>query len=90
MESRGSKKENLIVKLYGGSTAGRNTAVFNPGIKNIEMAKKKLIEWSIPIISEDTGGCYGRTIIFNTYTNEIVVKMLQNCLRNCFDGKACT
>lgn len=90
MISRGSRKENLIVKLYGGSSIGSSKAIYNPGKKNIEMARKKLREWNIPIISEDTGGCYGRTIIFNTFTNEIHVKLLSNCLKNCLDGEPCT
>ncbi len=44
--------------------------------KNIEAAKNILGSLQIPVVFEDTGGNYGRTIIFNNITEELSIRAL--------------
>ncbi|HEB32044.1 MAG TPA: hypothetical protein ENI15_14415 [Spirochaetes bacterium] len=44
--------------------------------KNIEAAKNILGSLQIPVVFEDTGGNYGRTIIFNNITEELSIRTL--------------
>ena len=41
-----------------------NSAVFNIGERNIEAVKKVLGTYNIPIIAEETGLNFGRTVFF--------------------------
>lgn len=67
MEQLGSKKYRMEAKLVGGAN------MFSTFIKNVEdsigyrnviMAKKMLKEFRIPIISEDVGSDYSRSVEF--------------------------
>ena len=44
------------------------------GEQNVEASKKKLAELGIPILSQDTGANYGRTVIFYPETGDFVIK----------------
>ena len=44
-------------------TSGKDTMRIGP--RNVEAVKEYLKKYSIPIVSEDTGGSSGRTIEFN-------------------------
>jgi chemotaxis protein CheD len=89
MINSGSRKEDLTARIYGGSSSQNGTQVFSPGIKNIEVAKTILQKWNIPILTEDLGGCYGRTITFQTESDQVTVRKLPSCLRNCSHDKKC-
>lgn len=79
MLSLGSKKNNLIAKVFGGGEVISVTnAVMHIGMRNIMTAEELLKELEIPIISRSTGGKNGRKIIFNTHTGEILHTMIQN------------
>ncbi|WP_447512640.1 hypothetical protein [Clostridioides difficile] len=43
------------------------------GHRNVEAVKKTLLGLNIPILAEDTGMNYGRTIRFYTETGELLV-----------------
>jgi len=61
----GAKKENLVAKLAGGAqmfALNNSSDMMRIGYRNVCASKDKLQELKIPIISEDTGGNYGRTI----------------------------
>ncbi|MCB9481855.1 MAG: chemotaxis protein CheD [Desulfobacteraceae bacterium] len=75
MLSNGSRSQDLIAKIFGGGrlfTSGDMS--LNPGEQNIASAKKFLARVNIPVISEDTGGARGRTVIFHTDTGDVFVK----------------
>jgi len=79
MERHGSKKNNLIAKLFGGaSVLDYNHTSITIGEKNIEVAKDILKESNIRIVSESTGGLSGRKIIYKTDTGEVYHKFLTN------------
>jgi chemotaxis protein CheD len=67
LKREGSKIGDLKAKIAGGaemfSFSGNET--MRIGRRNIEAVKMALEKESIEIISEDTGGCNGRTIVFD-------------------------
>lgn len=73
----GSQKESLIAKIAGGAHMFQffSTSERRPiGSKNVQSAKLKLQEEKIPLIGEDVGGDYGRTLVANTNTGIVIVK----------------
>ena len=63
----GANRNHLVAKIAGGAQmfAFQNkNDMIRIGERNVEASKKKLKEMNIPIIAEDTGECYGRTVIF--------------------------
>jgi len=77
MEKYGSKKNNLVAKLFGGAAVlDYNHSSITIGEKNIEVAKELLYENKIKIISENVGGVLGRKIIYKTLTGEVYHKFL--------------
>lgn len=77
MEALGANKRRMVAKIAGGATmfnyTGKNDAM-QVGSRNVEAVKKKLGELGIPIIAEDTGLNYGRTVIFYPETGEFHIK----------------
>ncbi len=76
MEKLGANRRNLVAKIAGGATmfATSGRASMNVGERNVEAVKSKLKELGIPILAEDTGANYGRTVIFYPETGEYVIK----------------
>lgn len=77
----GSKKDNLVAKVFGGAeviNVGSNT--FNIGKRNIEIAISMLRDNNIRILASDTGGNLGRKIQFNTQTGTVMMKLIQKVL----------
>lgn len=73
----GAQKESLIAKIAGGAHMFQffSTSERQPiGIKNVQSAKLKLQQEQIPLVGEDVGGDYGRTLEANTETGIIMVK----------------
>ena len=78
MLERGSKKGNLVAKVFGGGEVlDTQTQLFKIGKNNIELALKMLEQKRIPIVSSHTGGKNGRKIRFNTLTGEVGMKIIQ-------------
>lgn len=46
------------------------------GERNALASKKKLSEMHIPLLSEDTGKTYGRTVIFYPKTGDYVIRSI--------------
>ncbi len=44
------------------------------GERNVEATKKKLAELRIPILAQDTGLNYGRTVIFYPETGDFIIR----------------
>ncbi len=73
----GAIPEEMFAKIAGGAemfTARSNQDMLNIGHHNIIAAKEILAGWGIPVVSEDVGGCCGRTIEFDTVTGELSIK----------------
>lgn len=77
MEAQGAQKSRMKAKIAGGAMmfAFQNKSdLVRVGDRNVEAAKKKLGELGIPILAEDTGLNYGRTVIFYPETGDYVIK----------------
>lgn len=73
----GASQSRLIAKIAGGARMfihKSNTDLLNIGKQNLEAVRKVLGEWNIPIVAEDVGSNYGRTIEFDTVTGELFIK----------------
>ncbi|MBR1691263.1 MAG: chemotaxis protein CheD [Lachnospiraceae bacterium] len=73
----GANRSKLVAKLAGGAqmfafNTGNN--LVRIGEQNVEACKKKLKEMGIPVLSEDTGLNFGRTVIFYPETGDFVIK----------------
>lgn len=68
MISLGADKKRLKAKIAGGAQMfafnGASSSIGRVGDRNVEAVKVKLKELGIPILAEDTGANYGRTIEF--------------------------
>lgn len=71
----GAKSNRLTAKIAGGAQMFRaQTNVFNIGERNVEAVKKVLNTYRIPIIAEDTGLDFGRTLFFDVGSGMMQVK----------------
>lgn len=74
MEQEGADRKRLRAKISGGSQLfDLNKTAIKIGDKNVEMVKRKLKEYSIPLIAEDTGGNFGRTMKIEVETGKVYV-----------------
>jgi len=73
----GASRSRLVSKIAGGAQmfAFQNkTDLVRVGENNIQASKSVLKELKIPILAEDTGLNYGRTVIFYPETGDFVIK----------------
>ena len=67
MEKMGAKKSRMVSKIAGGATMFKfqgTNALGQVGDRNVEATKAALKKLQIPIVAEDTGESFGRTVIF--------------------------
>jgi len=79
LELKGIQKSSLVAKIIGGAHMfkTKNSFVDDIGLRNVTAVKSILNYESIPIISEDTGGDYGRTVKFYTADGKVEVKSVK-------------
>jgi len=77
MERAGARRARMVAKIAGGANMfnfqGGN-AVGQVGERNAEAARAKLRELRIPLLADDTGANYGRTVIFYPETGDYIVR----------------
>ncbi|MNO90818.1 Chemoreceptor glutamine deamidase CheD [compost metagenome] len=76
----GCTRSNLVAKMAGGSQMfafGGNNDTMRIGPRNTESCKAKLDDLGIPLIGEDTGGNYGRTIELDCSTGILHIRSVQ-------------
>lgn len=79
MEKLGGTKENIIAKLAGGAQMfafRQSLDLMRIGHRNVVAAKEILNKLKIPIVSEDTGGNHGRTIVLDSETGILRIKTI--------------
>lgn len=79
MVRTGANRSSLTAKIAGGAQmfsfgAGQSADMMRIGDRNVEATKIKLSQLRIPIIAEDTGLNYGRTIEFYPETGKLIIK----------------
>lgn len=85
MISIGADRVFLVSKIAGGSqmfSFNSKSNILKIGERNIIATKEKLKELKIPIVSEDTGGNYGRTIELNAEDGSLLVKTIGHGIKN--------
>lgn len=74
---RGGNRTRLVAKIAGGAqmfSFGSKSTMIRVGERNVEASKKKLSELRIPILAEDTGKTYGRTVVFYPKTGDFLIR----------------
>lgn len=74
---KGANRSRLVAKIAGGAQMfgfGSASETVRVGERNVEATKKKLKEMKIPILAEDTGKNFGRTVIFYPETGDFVIR----------------
>lgn len=75
MQARGADFRCVTAKIAGGAQMFATTsAVFNIGERNVDAVKKVLNKFRIPIVAEETGKNFGRTVFFDAMTGEMQIK----------------
>jgi len=79
MVALGANRSKIVAKLAGGAQMfnfSQSSDLMKIGLRNVMAAKEKLEQLKIPLISEDTGGNYGRTISLDSATGILQVKTI--------------
>ncbi len=77
LEEKGVKKSFLSAKIAGGAAMfqfSSKTDLASVGERNVKSVKEVLSELKIPIVAEDTGADYGRTIVFDNVTKKLTIR----------------
>lgn len=75
MESMGASRSRMRSKIAGGATMfAISSDKFNIGERNVAAVKKILSQLRIPIIAEDVGENFGRTVFFYPETGGMEVR----------------
>lgn len=78
MEKLGAKRSRMVAKIAGGAMMfafqGGSSLVGQVGDRNVEATKAALKELKIPILAQDTGANYGRTVIFYPESGEFHIR----------------
>jgi len=77
MEALGAKRSRMVAKIAGGADMFNfqgNSSIGLVGERNVIATKAKLNELKIPILAEDTGANYGRTVTFFPETGDFVIR----------------
>ena len=75
--AKGASRSRLVAKIAGGAQMfafQTKNEMVRVGERNAEATRKKLMEMNIPILAEDTGKNYGRTVIFYPETGDFVIR----------------
>ncbi|MCL2254757.1 MAG: chemotaxis protein CheD [Lachnospiraceae bacterium] len=75
--AKGANRSRLVSKIAGGAQMFNmqgNADMVRIGDRNVEASKKKLNEMRIPILAQDCGLNYGRTVIFNPATGDFTIR----------------
>lgn len=74
---KGGSRGRLVAKIAGGAQMfafGGKSDLIRVGERNAIASKQKLSELKIPLIAEDTGATYGRTVVFYPKTGDYIIR----------------
>lgn len=84
LEAKGAIRSRMVAKIAGGARMfafQSKSELSAVGERNVEATKKVLAEMRIPIIAEDTGENYGRTVTFFPETGDYEIKAVGKPLK---------
>ncbi len=77
--AKGANRERLRAKIAGGAKmfemTGVNRLTVDVGSRNVESVRRHLKENGIPIVADDTGQNFGRTVNFSLETAVLSIRM---------------
>ncbi|OPA77617.1 chemotaxis protein CheD [Paenibacillus selenitireducens] len=76
----GGIRRRLVAKMAGGAQMFAFNSMSDTmriGPRNVENCKEMLKQFSIPLLAEDTGGNYGRTVEMNCQTGILHIRSVQ-------------
>ncbi len=79
MAALGAAKSKIVAKLAGGAqmfSFNDTSEIMRIGMRNVIASKVVLGQLKIPILAEDTGGNYGRTIVLNSENGMLTIKTI--------------
>ena len=78
MRRRGASQDRMVARLAGGARmfAALLSSGVNMGQRNIDATRKSLYRLNIPVVAEDVGGEYGRSVRFVAATGALTVRSL--------------
>ncbi len=77
MQALGARPANIKAKIAGGAqmfASAGNASIANIGARNVAAVKQTLQRLHIPIVAEDTGANYGRTLVFSAEDYKMVIR----------------
>ena len=77
MEEKGALRSRVVAKIAGGAkmfATVSNSSIANIGQRNVAAVKEALRGLGIPILAEDTGRDYGRTLFFSAEDGSMRIK----------------
>ena len=77
MERRGARRQRIIAKIAGGASMFYAAVIDNAmsvGLRNVEAVRAYLESSNIRIAGSDTGGTWGRTIVFYLDKGTVEIK----------------
>lgn len=85
MINMGAKKSKIVSKVAGGAQMfnfNDSSDIMRIGVRNVLATKETLKSLNIPLLAEDTGGSYGRTIEFYSDTGLLIVKTIGHGIKH--------
>lgn len=79
MEKLGAIKRRIVAKIAGGAQMFKISAasdIMKIGLRNDQAVESALAQAKIRIVAKDTGGNFGRTIIFDTESGDLLVRTI--------------
>ena len=79
MVRQGARKGNLVAKVAGGAQMFVKKCshnILNIGEQNIQAVHEFLTAANIPLVAEDVGKDYGRTIEFNPANGDLTIRSI--------------
>lgn len=79
MVRQGARRGNLVAKAAGGAQMFVKKCshnLLNIGEQNIQAVHEFLVAANIPLVAEDVGKDYGRTIEFNPANGELIIRSI--------------
>jgi len=76
----GGRRETMVAKVFGGANMFeglQNSSREGIGQRNIRSARETLAELGIPLVAEDVGGNFGRTLEFDVATGNVTVRAVR-------------
>lgn len=81
MRQEGAEPRRFVAKMAGGAQMfafHSNSDAMRIGPRNVESCKLMLKQFNIPLLSEDTGANYGRTVEFNSRSGMLTIRSVQH------------